>query len=379
MSVEVKAPDNSENRLFLHVGLTELDVACTCGMPEEKLCYHAYMGLHSLNWQHYLELNSYYWPGFIADDNIRNKFLTTEVTKNWISIKPKPKYGNLFKSAIGFAGDKQLSLKETARLESTVIGGQETIAYCLAYNLGNQSNLFLPVLIPCLGITSKNNKEIVSFKQFNTAEKPIRNITYTSNQEILNDISLKQHAIAKSYDDLAGERKKERVAEAKRAMFSLWEQAIPLLLNEKYNHAYYTYWLQYLKDKPRKAEMQDCRYSLERPVLSFVLKFHQDHFSLTAVLSVDGNLLKFDYKPHLFVFDQTTELCYLMTSVQDDELLMWVMAHNKRLTILKEHFTEFHDTFLNKVSSYYPVLFVDPQSKKLVPFSFEMIVNEIIK
>ena len=162
-------------------------------------------------------------------------------------------------------------------------------------------------------------------------------------------------------------------------MLVLWEQAIPLLINEKYNYGYYTYWLKYLRDKPRKADIRDCRYSLERPVLSFALKYHQDHFSLTAVLSIDGNPLKFDYKPHLFVFDDTTELCYLMASVQDDNLLMWLLANNNRLTILKEHFNEFHHTFLAMVSAYYTVLFTDPNTKKAVPYNFEVVSNEIVK
>ncbi|WP_295795922.1 hypothetical protein [Mucilaginibacter sp.] len=48
VSVSVKLPDNSENMLSLHVGLDELDVACTCGMPDRKLCYHAYMGCIAL-------------------------------------------------------------------------------------------------------------------------------------------------------------------------------------------------------------------------------------------------------------------------------------------------------------------------------------------
>jgi len=125
--------------------------------------------------------------------------------------------------------------------------------------------------------------------------------------------------------------------------------------------------------------MRDCNYSLERPVLSFLLKFHQDHFSLTAIVSVNGNALKFDYKPHLFVFDEITGLCYLMASVQDDDLLMWMLSNNRRLTVLKEHFVEFHDTFLAKLNSCYTVSFTDPMSKKTVPYSFELVTDQIIK
>lgn len=377
VSVEVKAPDNSENVLFLHVGLNELDVACTCGMPGNKLCYHAYTGLHSLTWRDYLEFDEYYWPGLMADDRIRNKFLITEVTKNWISIKPKPKYGNLFKSMIGFEEGEHISIKKTTTQSDIVIGGQEAIAYCLAYNVGNRTNSFLPVLIPCLGLTSKNNKEIVSFKQFGRPDKPISNIAYTLNQQVLNEISYRQYDIAKAYNDFAIEEKKSAFADAKQNMLTLWEQAMPLLLNEKYNYGYYTYWLKYLKDKPRKAEIRDCKYSLERPVLSFTLKFHQDHFSLTGVASVNGDTLKFNHKPHLFIFDDLTELCYLMPSVQDDDLLMWVLSNNKRLTILKEDFTEFHNAFLAKVSSCYTVRFIDPKSKKSVPYNYETISNDL--
>jgi hypothetical protein len=379
VSVDVKLPDHSDNRLYLHVGLKELDVACTCGMPEGKLCYHAYMGLHSLAWYHYLELDRYYWPGLTADDRVKNKFLITEVTKTWISVKPKAKYGNIYKSAIGFKGEKNLSIKKPVRLEFTAMGGKEAIAYCLAYNTGCHSNLLLPSLIPCLGLTSKNNREIVSFKQFNRQDKPIDHISYTSNQELLNDISFKQYAIAKAYDDLPGEEKKNELPHAKQALLTLWEEAIPLLLNEKYNYAYYTYWLKYLKDKPRKADMRDCRYSLEKPVLSFSLKFHQDHFSLSAIVSVNGKPLRFNSKPHLFVFDEITKLYYLMPSVQDDNMLMWVLSNNNRLTVLKSHFREFHDAFLAKISSFYLVVYTSPNSKKTVPYSYEMILNEIIK
>jgi hypothetical protein len=227
-------------------------------------------------------------------------------------------------------------------------------------------------------LTSKNNQQIVSFKQFGRADKPIPNITYTANQELLNDIGFRQYGIAKVYDGLAEKEKKNELPKLKEDLLSLWEQAISLLLKEKYVYGYYTYWLRYLKDKPRKADIRDCKFSLERPVLSFVLKFHQDHFSLTALASVNGNTLKFNHKPHLFVFDETTELWYLMPTVQDDDLLMWMLSYNNRLTILKEHFTEFQNMFLEKLSLCYTVLFTDPTSKKAVPYSSEMISNDII-
>ncbi len=380
VSVKLNLNDGSENMLYLHTGLNELHIACTCGMPDEKLCYHAYMGLNRIMWRDYLDFQIYYWPGYESDESIRKKFLKVDVSKERIFVEPKLRYGNIFRPDIGFTDNKHLTIQEKpVSPEKELMGNRPVIAYCLAYSFGGYFGAHLPTLIPCLGLTGKDDKLVVSFQQFSRKDKPVNQIVYNSNQQQLNEISFNQYAIAKRYDDLPNEEKRTGLPNAKQAIFALWHQAIPLLLNEKYNYRYYTYWLKYLKDKPRKADMRDCKYSLESPVLSFLLKFHQDHFSFVAVVSVNGSPLQFDYKPHFFVFDDKTGLCYLMPSVQDDDLLMWVLSNNKRLTVLKTHFKEFHDTFLAKVSSFYPVLFVDPKSQKAVPYNFETIFNEIVK
>jgi len=376
ISVEAKLSDGSENMLYLHVGLTELDIACTCGMPGEKLCFHAFMCLHNLAWFRRLELEDYYWPGLTDDDKIKDKFLTTEVTKNWIKVKPKEKYGNIFKSSIGFAEREKFSLITPAKTLASTVGGQGAIAYCMAYNLG-EHHVHLPILMACLGVTSKQGNDIVSFKQFNHQKKLIPNVSYTANQQMLNEISLQQHDIAKRQYGMAGEEKKQEAQNLKQEMLTLWEQAIPILLNERYNYSYYTYWLRYLRTKPRKSDMRDCKYSLDRPVLSFQLKMYQDYFALEAIMTVNGSTLHFKNKPPLFVFDKTTGLIYLMSSVQDDDVLRWMLSHNNRLTILKQHFKEFQNSFLGELSSYYSVNFIDPQSKKIVPYDFKAVLDHL--
>ena len=378
VSVEVTLNDNSQNMLYLHVGLDELHIACTCGMPEDKLCYHAYMGLYSMTWRDYLDLGMYYWPGYESDDKIKNKFLHIEISKDRIFVEPKFRYGNIFKPNIGFEDNKHLFLQEpNAKPESIVVGSRQVIAYCLGYSFAGYYCSQLPMLMPCLGLTSKDDKKVVSFHQFIRKDKPVSNIVYTSNQQLLNEISSNQHVLVLRYDERPRNEREIEIFKIKQGMLDLWQQAIPLLLNEKYTYAYYTYWLKYLRAKPRKAEMSVCNYATDQPVLSFILKFHQDHFSFVASVSVNGNTLKFDYKPHFFVFDENTDLCYLMASVQDDDLLMWVLSNNKRLTILKEHFTEFHEKFLERVSSCYTVLFMDHKSKKTVPYNFKVILSQI--
>jgi hypothetical protein len=110
--------------------------------------------------------------------------------------------------------------------------------------------------------------------------------------------------------------------------------------------------------------MSPCEFSTDKPVLGFVLKFHGDHFSLTAEVTVNGDLLELDRKPHFLVFDHRNNRWYLMQTVQDDDLLMWLLSKNKRLTILNPHFIEFHHTFLEQVSRCYDVVFVNASGKK---------------
>lgn len=218
--------------------------------------------------------------------------------------------------------------------------------------------------MPCLGIADKHNKQLSSFLQFVTKRKPNTNGPFTANQKSLSEISLKQHEIAKNYDGLPGKEARSGMVVAKRDLFGLWREAFPLLVQEKFCYTYYLYWLKFLNDKPRKAAMRICRFSEDKPVLSFLLKFHGDHFSLVAEVTVNGEVLVLDRKPHFFVFNDKTGLCYLMQSVQDDDLLMWIHSNNKRLTVLKEHFFEFHHTFLDQLSRCYGVNFMNVSGKK---------------
>lgn len=124
----------------------------------------------------------------------------------------------------------------------------------------------------------------------------------------------------------------------KQEIFELWQKALPLLADYPYNQSYHLYWLKYLREKPLKMFMRDCRYSMERPTLTFQLTFHKDHFSLSVNVIVGSKAIIVDHKPHLFVFDEQSHTCFLMNSIQDDDLLIWMMDNNNKITILKEHF-----------------------------------------
>jgi hypothetical protein len=90
-----------------------------------------------------------------------------------------------------------------------------------------------------------------------------------------------------------------------------------------------------------------------------------------------GYCLVFWLKVNLFMYDEVKELIYLMASVQDDELLIWLSYERYRITILKVYFREFHHTFLARLSDHYEVLFSHSGSKKIIPYDFVTVMKSI--
>jgi len=319
-------------------------------------------------WRDYFDFERFYWPGYESDEKLQQKFLNVEVDKRRIFVEPKFRYGNIFRPGLVFLDNRHISLT----VQPDVVRGidldrEEVIAFCLCYSVGGYFNAHLPIIVPCLAKTGKDGKSVTSILQFSTDKKPVTKIAFTANQVLLRDISLKQYELAKNWDKSSKDESGLELAALKDALFALWQEALPLLIREKYCCTYYLYWLKFLDQKPRTKYLQSCQFSLDKPVLSFVLKFYVDHFSLFAEVHVNGQLLKTEgwgTKPPLVLFDEKDGLCYLMQSVQDDDLFWWMLNNNGRLTILKEHFNEFHHTFLDRLSQCYQVSFAIKSGKR---------------
>ena len=121
-----------------------------------------------------------------------------------------------------------------------------------------------------------------------------------------------------------------------------------------------------------KMFMRDCRYSLERPTLVFDLNYHKEYFTLKVNVIVGSKAITVDHKPYLFVFDEETHTGFLMNSIQDDELLIWMMDNKNKITVLAEHFGEFDKDFLSPLSKKYVVFFSD-RSGKRVSFNYNLV------
>ena len=373
--------NGSQYMLYLHTGLDGLYVACSCGMVGEKLCYHAFFGLNMFMWGGSFDFGMYYWPDMETDERLKRKFLNIEISKERIFVEPGFRYGRMFMPGIAFGEDLNFSEKMIG-LDRDSEGGKMVVGYCLVYTFGLYHSSHLHMLIPVAGVTGKGGDTIVSFRQFIKEEDdPITDIVFTNVQLLLNKICFAQYAVSIRYEASGMVERIEALSEHKREMLELWKEAIPLLMKERYCYSFKTYasWLSEWDGRPKKSKIEKCSYSDERPIVSFLLKFYGDHFILFTSVTVDGIPIKPDWlKPNLFIYDEGTELNYLMASVQDDDLLIWLSYERYRITILKANFREFHERFLVRLASCYEVLFSHSKYNKRTAYNFEEVMKQCL-
>lgn len=169
---------------------------------------------------------------------------------------------------------------------------------------------------------------------------------------------------------------KEVWQHAKETIFDLWQKALPMLINCPYNQSYLLYALRYLREKPMKSSMRPCRYSLERPVLTFILSVQGEYLKLSVEVTVGSRVIIVQHKPHFFIFDEQIGYCYQMRSIQDDVLLNWMVDNNNQITVLKDDFEEFDNEIISRLASSYQVFF-SASSKKRFDYDYELVKDKL--
>jgi len=367
ITVTAKLNGRQMETLYVHAEPETLHVACSCGMPGQTLCVHAYIGLYDMAWTNILNLKQFYWPGFDANEAIQRKFLDVLVSKRFIQVEPKPQFGNLFRPVVGFRESNTFSLPVNSPPSTDLLqGNRQVIAFCIGY--GRMDNLLcqLPVLIPCSANTSGDNSSLVGFSELLTdGNFDMGDADFTASQLQLITIAADMYRLIKVFGKGSYHPESAEHRAIKATALQLWEKTLPLLALEPFTCAYSPVRLRFIKGKAgiRKSEVMPCRVSTLRPELYFILKAKKDHYSLSSALALNGAAFPFSCKTQLFAMDKVG-WCYLMNAADADDLLNWINTGSNRLTILKEHFAEFENGFLSILSKHYSIYFVDTGTGK---------------
>jgi len=381
--LSVAVANDQPHQVFVQIKRHEIQVACDCRMPENSLCQHAYGGIFEL--MHYtdMKLEDYYWPELHDQNKKELKYLQVDTDGHHVNIFPKPIYGNIFKVGWGFSLDHYHQF-DTAMLHKQETGtGNEIDArnkLVVAYNvLYTELGLWcsqLPILMPFIGKTGKHSNHIVSFSQYLRKDKEIINdIVFTENQHALNEIRYEMFTLVNAVGRQDNKANIARWLQTVPVLIKLWQKAIPMLFYEAHLYSSQGYGhLGCRSNKPVKSHLSDWQISGDRFSISFSLKDHNDHLILEPVIKSSAKHIAHFRKVPLFLIDTDDRTFYLVQSEQDEALLNWLKISGNKLTALKEHFLDFHERFLDRLSEYYAVSYQHFNSRKKVVYR----LNEVI-
>lgn len=206
----------------------------------------------------------------------------------------------------------------------------------------------LPAIVPCAGLLAKEGGFIKQFLPFlSGADK--KDGLMTGDQHKLTSLGLAMWKLVEklpgTFRNITAEHKAQLVQ-----LFTLWEEALPLLVQQQRLFTYRLAWVRDLKRPPHKQDMYACSISPERPVLSFVLKNCGEHYQFYPQLHARGKSLPDFFVEQPFIVSQKG-IHYLLSSLRDAALVELV----DRQIIFKEHYPAFEQEIITPIRAHYKV------------------------
>ncbi|QXU39815.1 hypothetical protein [Pedobacter sp. D749] len=357
--------EGEEARVYIGIEYDHLLVSCSVDTDETYLGRYAYLTLRAMMRSGYCDFKEYYWPACFALGNKRSKYVDVVKKPGGFKINLKKKFSGLFRPGddlpdvterVVVPRERLLDKHGMARLAPVSIG------YCFANtDLQNFHSNHYPFLIPYVFAATAYLKTVKSFKRFVLNPHDVDGISLSPQQEELNSIcfAMKQLAAIRFSANGSQAETTTRINEANQlALFKLWNKALPLFMQQRFTHYCYSYGLRNVAGKPVMRDMKLVEFSMEVPVLSFVLKDEGDYYELQLKLKVKGKSLHFNTdKPGLFlVCDRVKPYLWYLLEAEMDYKLVWFFSRvNFRVQVPKGYYKEFFEGFVEGVERWYEV------------------------
>lgn len=181
----------------------------------------------------------------------------------------------------------------------------------------------------------------------------------TDEQRVLNRVCLDMWRHVEKLGDIAiyknmSDDDKYRLS----ILFELWLKAIHLL-QKQYVFKHPFFYTRYLKGKPSTSYIEDIRICQEIPSIQFQLIDKGAFYQLEMKVLLNGKVLK-NFEPITAFFIQQEENICMLSSQRDAAMSEWMRKSGERITIFKQHFKEFENSFLKLLGKYYSVEIVKP-------------------
>lgn len=362
--VTVKLEKEEVVRVYIGVEYDHLLVSCSVDTDETYLGRYAYLTLRAMMRSGYCDFQEYYWPACFALGNKRSGYVEVVKKPGGFTIALKKKFSGLFRPGddlpdvterVVVPRERLLDKHGMARLAPVSIG------YCFANtDLLNFHTNHYPFLIPYVFAATAYLKTVKSFKRFVFNANDVDGISLSPQQQELNSICFAMKQIAAIRFSANGNLPETNAINNANqlALFKLWNKALPLLMQQRFTHYFYSYGLRNVAGKPVMRDMKLVEFAMEVPVLSFVLKDEGDYYELQLQLKVKGKLLHFNTdKSSLFLVCDSAKpyLWYLLEAEMDYKMVWFFSKVNFRVQVPKGYYREFFEGFVEGVERWYEV------------------------
>ncbi|MBE5320940.1 hypothetical protein IM793_17375 [Pedobacter sp. MR2016-19] len=351
LTVNVKL-GGEEAKVYIAVEYDCLLVSCSVDTDETYLGRYAYLTLRAMMRSGYCDFKEYYWPECFALGNKRSRYVDVVKKPGSFTITLKKKFSGLFRPGDDFpAVTERVVLPRERLLDKYAMArlAPVSIGYCFANtDLQNFHSNHYPFLIPYVFSATAYLKTVKSFKRFVFNANDVDGISLSPQQQELNSICFAMKQLAAIRFSANGNLPEiNAINDANQlALFKLWNKALPLLMQQRFTHYFYSYGLRNVTGKPVMRDMKLVEFSMEVPVLSFVLKDEGDYYELELKLKVKGKLLHFNTdKPGLFLVCDRVKpyLWYLLEAEMDYKLVWFFSKVNFRVQVPKGYYQDFFE------------------------------------
>jgi len=367
LTVDVRL-GGEEAKVYLAVEYDCLLVSCSVYTDESYLGRYAYLTLRAMMRNGYCDFQPYYWPECFALGNKRSGYVDVVKKPGGFTITLKKKFSGLFRPGDDLPDVTERAVVPRERLlDKHVVArlAPVSIGYCFTNtDLLNFHSNHYPFLVPYVFAATAYLKTVKSFKRFVFNPHDVDGISLSPQQEELNSICFAMKEIAAIRFNVNGHLP-EKVAETHKlneanqlALLKLWNKALPLLMQQRFTHYFYTYGLRNVTGKPVMRDMTMVEFAMEVPVLSFVLKDEGDYYELQLKIKVKGKLLHLSTdQPGLFLVCDSAKpyLWYLLEAEMDYKLVWFFSKVNFKVQVIKRYYREFFEGFVEGVEKWYEV------------------------
>ncbi|OQP59985.1 hypothetical protein A3860_35010 [Niastella vici] len=336
----------------------KLHISCSCGCQAQTLCNHAYQTLKKLIAFERTDYFKRYAPKGLIEIALTNKkHFKIEPNETGLYIKPSAALGNIYKIADKMGGvdlNGVLNLPQQPAQQETI--RVTDLTYIILYS---SRDSHFPFLLPCLGILNKAGTDIKGFYNFILDTLNEYDAVLTNDQKELNGLCYEMRQEIKNGSGSIIDCDPEQTSCAVN-IFNLWNKALPILHQQSFIYRYNFYYKIQLTGRPEKGRLQRISLSREKPLLHFQLNDKGAFYQLEMNVSIKGkNLKHFDTVSTFFICNDKN--LYLLSSLKDVGITQWMRRCHNRITVFKEHFTEFKKEYLDPLCNHYPLKITNSQ------------------